>query len=82
MTIHIDRGDKVKINDIEFHGNDKVSKLRLLKAIKKQKRKIPYVFTSAQNTLKLTIKKTSPMWWTNKKKRGTAMRALFLILFS
>ena len=41
MTIHIDRGKKVKINKIEFHGNDKVSNRRLLKAMKKTKKKIP-----------------------------------------
>ena len=41
MTIRIDRGDKVKINKIEFHGNDKVSNRRLLKAMKKTKKKNP-----------------------------------------
>ena len=44
MTIRIDRGDKVKINKIEFHGNDKVSNRRLLKAMKKTKKKIPIRF--------------------------------------
>ncbi len=39
MTIRIDRGDKVKINKIEFDGNEKVSKRRLLKAMKKTKKK-------------------------------------------
>ena len=44
MTIRIDRGDKVKINKIEFHGNDKVSNRRLLKAMKKTKKKISIRF--------------------------------------
>ena len=44
MAIRIDRGDKVKINKIEFHGNDKVSNRRLLKAMKKTKKKISIRF--------------------------------------
>ncbi|MEK9620442.1 MAG: POTRA domain-containing protein, partial [Flavobacteriales bacterium] len=41
MTIYIDRGEKIKINNIEFSGNDKISKFRLLKSMKKTKRKNP-----------------------------------------
>ncbi len=39
MTVRIDRGDKVKVNKIEFSGNEKVSKRRLLKAMKNTKKK-------------------------------------------
>ena len=44
MTIYIDRGNKIKINNIEFSGNDKISNLRLLKSMKKTKRKNPVRF--------------------------------------
>ena len=39
MTIRIDKGDKVKINDIIFNGNDLTSLRRLKKSMKKTKKK-------------------------------------------
>ena len=39
MTIRIDKGDKVKINDIIFNGNELTSLSRLKKSMKKTKKK-------------------------------------------
>ena len=39
MTIRIDKGDKVKINDIIFNGNELTSLRRLKKSMKKTKKK-------------------------------------------
>ncbi|WP_299337365.1 outer membrane protein assembly factor BamA [uncultured Psychroserpens sp.] len=41
MLIYIDRGEKVKINKINFNGNDKVSDKKLRKAMKNTKQKNP-----------------------------------------
>ena len=56
MTIRIDRGDKVKINKIEFHGNDKVSNRRLLKSMKKTKKKNPIRFTKRSKYIEANYK--------------------------
>ena len=56
MTIRIDRGDKVKINKIEFHGNDKVSNRRLLKSMKKTKKKNPIRFTKRSKYIEASYK--------------------------
>ncbi|MGI9550946.1 MAG: BamA/OMP85 family outer membrane protein [Aurantibacter sp.] len=44
MIINVDKGDKVKIKDIEFEGNDQLAAGRLRKAMKKTKRKKLYRF--------------------------------------
>ncbi|MEE9363032.1 MAG: POTRA domain-containing protein [Cellulophaga sp.] len=44
MVINIKKGDKVKINQIIFEGNDKLSAKKLQKALKKTKRKKFYRF--------------------------------------
>tara|TARA_B100001059_G_C17836173_1_gene588298 strand:+ start:1458 stop:4067 length:2610 start_codon:yes stop_codon:yes gene_type:complete len=56
MTIRIDRGDKVKINKIEFHGNNKVSNRRLLKSMKKTKKKNPIRFTKRSKYIEANYK--------------------------
>ena len=56
MTIRIDRGDKVKINKIEFHGNDKISNRRLLKSMKKTKKKNPIRFTKRSKYIEADYK--------------------------
>ena len=56
MNIRIDRGDKVKINKIEFHGNDKVSNRRLLKSMKKTKKKNPIRFTKRSKYIEADYK--------------------------
>lgn len=56
MTIRIDRGDKVKINKIEFHGNNKVSNRRLLKSMKKTKKKNPIRFTKRSKYIEVNYK--------------------------
>ena len=56
MTIRIDRGDKVKINKIEFHGNNKVSNRRLLKSMKKTKKKNPIRFTKRSKYIEADYK--------------------------
>src|SRR5690606_3852640 len=44
MVIDINRGEKVKIRDIVFEGNEKLSDKRLAKALKKTKKKKFYRF--------------------------------------
>ncbi|MEO1010597.1 MAG: outer membrane protein assembly factor BamA [Bacteroidota bacterium] len=44
MVINVDKGDKVKIRDIIFVGNDKLSNKKLRKALKKTKKKKFYRF--------------------------------------
>lgn len=39
MVVNIDKGDKVKIKDILFEGNDKLASKKLRKALKKTKKK-------------------------------------------
>jgi len=39
MVVNVDKGDKVKIKDIFFEGNDKISAKKLRKAFKKTKKK-------------------------------------------
>jgi len=39
MVINVDKGDKVKIKDIEFEGNEQLTAKKLRKALKKTKRK-------------------------------------------
>ena len=56
MNIRIDRGDKVKINKIEFHGNDKISNRRLLKSMKKTKKKNPIRFTKRSKYIEADYK--------------------------
>ena len=56
MTIRIDRGDKVKINKIEFHGNDKLSNKRLLKSMRKTKKKNPIRFTKRSKYIEADYK--------------------------
>lgn len=41
MLVYIDKGEKVKIKNIEFEGNDKLSDKKLRKAMKNTKRKNP-----------------------------------------
>jgi len=41
MKLHIDKGDKVKIKDIVFDGNEKLSGKKLRKAMKNTKKKNP-----------------------------------------
>lgn len=41
MLVYIDRGEKVKIKNIEFDGNEKLSDKKLRKAMKNTKRKNP-----------------------------------------
>jgi len=41
MLVYIDRGEKVKIKDIDFDGNEKLSDKKLRKALKNTKRKMP-----------------------------------------
>ncbi len=53
MSINIDRGDKIKVNKIKFSGNDKISNRKLLKAMKKLREKIQFVFSKDQNILNL-----------------------------
>lgn len=40
MLVYIDRGEKVKIDDIDFEGNEKLSDKRLRKALKNTKEKM------------------------------------------
>ena len=56
MTIRIDRGDKVKINKIEFYGNDKLSNKRLLKSMRKTKKKNPIRFTKRSKYIEADYK--------------------------
>ena len=56
MNIRIDRGDKVKINKIEFHGNDKLSNKRLLKSMRKTKKKNPIRFTKRSKYIEANYK--------------------------
>ncbi len=44
MVINVNKGDKVKIRNIVFEGNDKLSDKRLQKALKKTKKKKIYRF--------------------------------------
>lgn len=44
MVVNVNKGDKVKIKDIVFEGNDMLSRKRLLKAMKKTKKKKIYRF--------------------------------------
>ena len=58
MLINIDRGDKIKVNKIKFLGNDKINDIRgLLKAMKKTREKIQFVFSKDLNILNLIISK-------------------------
>ncbi|MDT0558902.1 outer membrane protein assembly factor BamA [Ichthyenterobacterium sp. W332] len=41
MLVYIDKGEKVKIKDIDFEGNEKLSDKKLRKAMKNTKRKNP-----------------------------------------
>ena len=56
MTIRIDRGEKVKINKIEFQGNDKISSRRLLKSMKKTKKKNLIRFTKRSKYIEADYK--------------------------
>ncbi|WP_417361799.1 outer membrane protein assembly factor BamA [Galbibacter sp.] len=40
MVVAIDRGEKVKVGNIEFHGNEKLSDKKLRKAMKNTKQKV------------------------------------------
>src|SRR5690606_22995941 len=44
MVVNVNKGEKVKIRDIDFVGNDKLSDKRLAKALKKTKKKKFYRF--------------------------------------
>ena len=41
MKLNIDKGDKVKVKDIVFNGNEKISRKKLRKAMKNTKKKNP-----------------------------------------
>lgn len=52
MVIRIDKGDKVKIKEINFEGNDKISDKRLRKAFKNTKVKNPIRIFKASKFIK------------------------------
>ena len=41
MVVNVDKGEKVKIKNISFNGNEKLSDKKLRKAMKKTKKKNP-----------------------------------------
>lgn len=56
MIINIDKGNKVKIKDITFDGNDKISDKKLRKAMKNTKQKNPIRFLKRSKYIKADYK--------------------------
>ena len=66
--IFIDRGDRVKINNISFEGNNEFSDGALRKQFKNTKRKF-FGHGKNQNSLKtITLRTWAPLLITTKKK--------------
>ncbi len=52
VLVNIDKGSKIKIKNVRFHGNEHFSANRLRKLLKKTKQKIRFTYSHLQNILK------------------------------
>ncbi len=77
MVINVDLGDRVKVNEIEFSGNE-IFKSKLLK--KKKKQNCLEGFGKSLNLLRMIIKQILRLLLIFIKKRDIEMQELFPIL--